>query len=166
MDCVFLLIAPDGFSIVIEFEEFVLEHEPQCLYDYLAMFEPSLNQLQAENGTARHSHGSHRKNKKSVVIDVISAKTNDHFRSTLQKLINNVEMKIISQPSNITYSIFAPIPNQNYEKLPRKICGDWSLKLKLLRYRTNGNVIGLHFSSDYSHHFSGFNARVSLEKGL
>ncbi|KAF5270044.1 hypothetical protein FQR65_LT05843 [Abscondita terminalis] len=45
----------------------------------------------------------------------------------------------------------------------RRLCGDWSLKLKLLRYVSKGSKLKLRFSSDYSHHFGGFKARVSME---
>ncbi|KAF2903769.1 hypothetical protein ILUMI_02404 [Ignelater luminosus] len=45
----------------------------------------------------------------------------------------------------------------------RRLCGDWSSKLKLLRYVSKGSKLRLRFSSDYSHHFGGFKARVSME---
>lgn len=48
---------------------------------------------------------------------------------------------------------------------PRKICGDWSSTLKLLRYVTKSPNLGLHFVSDYSHHYSGYKARISMENG-
>lgn len=49
--------------------------------------------------------------------------------------------------------------------MPRKICGDWSSKLKLLRYESKGSLLGLQFTSDYSHHFGGFKAKISIKKG-
>lgn len=49
------------------------------------------------------------------------------------------------------------------EILPRRICGDWSSKLKLLRYVSKGSYLGLHFVSDYSHHFSGYKAKAYME---
>lgn len=48
---------------------------------------------------------------------------------------------------------------------PRRICGDWNSKVKLLRYRSSGPILGLHFSSDYSHHFSGYKAKVVIKNG-
>lgn len=48
---------------------------------------------------------------------------------------------------------------------PRRICGDWNSKVKLLRYRSNGPILGLHFSSDYSHHFGGYKAKVVIKNG-
>ncbi|KAG8296092.1 hypothetical protein J6590_065079, partial [Homalodisca vitripennis] len=46
---------------------------------------------------------------------------------------------------------------------PRRICGDWSDKLKLLRYVTSSPRLVLRFVSDYSHHFGGFKSRVAME---
>lgn len=45
----------------------------------------------------------------------------------------------------------------------RRRCGDWSSKLKLLRHVSHGSKISLRFNSDYSHHYGGFKARVSME---
>lgn len=50
-------------------------------------------------------------------------------------------------------------------KLSRKMCGDWGAKLKLLRYVTQGTVMGIHFVSDYSHHYSGYKAKITMESG-
>jgi hypothetical protein len=47
----------------------------------------------------------------------------------------------------------------------RKLCGDWSSKLKLLRYVSRGPRVRLRFVSDYSHHYGGFKAKVSMENG-
>ncbi|KAK9876709.1 hypothetical protein WA026_014948 [Henosepilachna vigintioctopunctata] len=47
--------------------------------------------------------------------------------------------------------------------LARRLCGDWSAKLKLLRYVSITSKLILKFSSDYSHHFGGYKARVSME---
>lgn len=44
-----------------------------------------------------------------------------------------------------------------------RFCGDWSSKLKLLRYVSKASRLRLRFSSDYSHHFGGYKARVSME---
>ncbi|XP_071451365.1 uncharacterized protein [Hetaerina americana] len=43
----------------------------------------------------------------------------------------------------------------------RRLCGDWSSRLKLLRHVTSGSSLTLRFVSDYSHRFGGFRARVS-----
>lgn len=47
----------------------------------------------------------------------------------------------------------------------RRLCGDWSDKLKLLRYVSKTAQVRLTFVSDYSHHYSGFKARISMEHG-
>lgn len=44
-------------------------------------------------------------------------------------------------------------------------CGDWSGRLKLLRYESRGNRVVLTFSSDYAHGYSGFRARVTALPG-
>lgn len=49
----------------------------------------------------------------------------------------------------------------------KKICGDWTKKLKLLRYTTasKSTQVILKFESDFSHHFPGFKVKVTVEKG-
>lgn len=37
--------------------------------------------------------------------------------------------------------------------------------MKLLRHVTNEPILGLHFVSDYSHHYGGYRAKVSMENG-
>ena len=44
-------------------------------------------------------------------------------------------------------------------------CGDWSGRLKLLRFESRRNRVVLTFSSDYAHGYSGFRARVSARPG-
>ncbi|XP_066978110.1 uncharacterized protein [Macrobrachium rosenbergii] len=44
-------------------------------------------------------------------------------------------------------------------------CGDWTSKLKLLRYVSQTNRLILTFTSDYAHNFPGFRARVSARTG-
>ncbi|GLV32032.1 lectin-24A [Carabus blaptoides fortunei] len=51
------------------------------------------------------------------------------------------------------------------ENVSRRLCGDWSAKLKLLRYVSIGSRLRLRFVSDYSHHYGGFKARMSMENG-
>lgn len=161
IDCTTFIVAPNGYRILIEFEELVLEHEPQCTYDYLEMFESSTKQ--SLNKTRRN-----RSPLTSVGLPSVHHQQQlqqIEFQKLLEDYMNlPKESQTIFQPSNATYNVFKPPPSTT-NRMPRKICGDWSSKLKLLRYRTDGNVIGFRFSSDYSHHFSGFKAKVSLEKG-
>ncbi|XP_037294854.1 uncharacterized protein LOC115449546 [Manduca sexta] len=44
----------------------------------------------------------------------------------------------------------------------RRLCGDWSGKLKLLRYQSRGNAIRLRFRADHSRHFAGYRAKVTV----
>lgn len=49
--------------------------------------------------------------------------------------------------------------------VPRRMCGDWSPKLKLLRYVTKKPALLFHFASDYSHQSGGYKAKVYIENG-
>ncbi|XP_054730843.1 uncharacterized protein LOC129239402 [Anastrepha obliqua] len=53
--------------------------------------------------------------------------------------------------------------NVDTNALPKRLCGDWSSKLKLLRHVSTGSYLGLHFVSDYSHHFGGYKAKTYME---
>ncbi|KAL1462282.1 hypothetical protein WDU94_014131 [Cyamophila willieti] len=94
--CNTLISALPGYRVVLHFEEFVLEPEPHCSYDYLIISE--------DNITRRDN--------------------------------------------------------------TRRLCGDWSDKLKLLRYVSKTAQVRLAFISDYSHHYSGFKAKISMEHVL
>ena len=62
--------------------------------------------------------------------------------------------------------IFEGVPGSNSSGVAsRKLCGDWSSKLKLLRYVSRGPRLLLRFVSDYSHHYGGLKAKVSMENG-
>lgn len=174
MNCVTFIVAPNGYRILIEFEELVLEHEPQCTYDYLEMFEPKVNK-NSSTKSARHNRGTKKKSQENLLYEVINGFPSIHQQQQLQQLEfqqllrdyldQRLEPKAIFQPSNATYNTLRPPPSTISDRMPRKVCGDWSSKLKLLRYRTKGNLLGIRFSSDYSHHFGGFKAKISLEKG-
>ncbi|XP_059470868.1 uncharacterized protein LOC132193927 isoform X2 [Neocloeon triangulifer] len=90
--CLTRVFAPQGYHVVIDFEELVLEKEPMCTYDFLEISEPEEEEVAA-----------------------------------------------------------------------RRLCHDWSGKLKLLRHTSRGSQLQLLFSSDYSHRFAGFKARVFME---
>jgi hypothetical protein len=173
-NCVTFIVVPNGYRILIEFEELVLEHEPQCMYDYVEMFEPTSNKNSSRY--ARHNRGIKKKNIQNSLYEVINGFPSIHqqqqleqleFQQLLRDYLNQwSEPRSIFQPSNATYNTFRPPPSATVsDRMPRKMCGDWSSKLKLLRYRTKSNLLGIRFSSDYSHHFSGFKAKISLEKG-
>lgn len=173
VNCVTFIVAPSGYRILIEFEELVLEQEPQCTYDYLEMFEPMTNKNSSR--FARHNRGTNKRSQQNTFYEVINGFPSIHqqqqlreleFQQLLKDYLNQrLEPKAIFQPSNTTYNTLRPPPSTISDRMPRKMCGDWSSKLKLLRYRTKSNLLGIRFSSDYSHHFSGFKAKISLEKG-
>lgn len=173
-NCVTFIVAPNGYRILIEFEELVLEHEPQCTYDYLEIFEPAANKSSTTK-FARHNRGTKKKSQEKALYEVINGFPSVQQQQQLQQLefqqllgdylTQRLEPKAIFQPSNTTYNTLRPPPSTITDRMPRKMCGDWSSKLKLLRHRTKSNLLGIRFSSDYSHHFSGFKAKISLEKG-
>lgn len=159
MNCFSFIIAPSGYRILIEFEEFVLEQEPQCAYDHVELFELKFSQ----NG-----NGTSRQGKINGLSSGVQQQQFNEFLQLLQEYTEqqNLQARNIFQPSNSTYNVFIPPPSTLDDRMPRKMCGDWSSKLKLLRHRSENNVVGLRFSSDYSHHFGGFKAKISLEKGM
>lgn len=159
LNCMTFVFAPLGFRIMIEFEELFLEHEPQCSYDFIELFELSFKP--PYNKSTRHNRVAAKKNKMQENPSEFSTV---YEQVDMEKSMNLQHPKFILQPSNITYNVFTPPPGKSH-RMPRRVCGDWSSKLKLLRHKTTGNNLGLHFSSDYSHHFGGFKAKISLEKG-
>lgn len=44
----------------------------------------------------------------------------------------------------------------------RRLCGDWSGKLKLLRYQSRGHAMRLRFRSDHARHYAGYRAKLTL----
>lgn len=163
VNCFSFIIAPPGYRILIEFEELILEQEPQCAYDFVEVFEPSIEQnVNVTTRRARHALQER--------INGFSSDAQQQHLNEIQQLLHEYEHKKLQarnifQPSNATYNTFIPPPSTLDDRMPRKICGDWSSKLKLLRYKSNSNSLGIRFTSDYSHHFSGFKAKIALEKG-
>lgn len=75
-----------------------------------------------------------------------------------------IENPLIVNNQNATVATTANLTGNNGNN-GRKLCGDWSSKLKLLRYVSKGSKLKLKFSSDYSHHYGGYKARISMENG-
>lgn len=161
VNCFTFIAAPNGYRILIEYEELVVEHEPQCAYDFVEMFEPNI----VTNGTnvrlPRHTTDEKINDFPSVQQQQLLEF--QHFMRDYEH--QQIQYRNIFQPSNSTYNTLVPPPSTLNDRMPRKACGDWSSKLKLLRHSTKNNLFGIRFSSDYSHHFSGFKAKISLEKG-
>ncbi|KAK5642078.1 hypothetical protein RI129_008245 [Pyrocoelia pectoralis] len=85
------------------------------------------------------------------------------------RLILDFEELVLESEPSCSYDYleilenFANSSTLNSSESGRRLCGDWSSKLKLLRYVSKGSKLKVKFSSDYSHHFGGFKARVSME---
>lgn len=77
----------------------------------------------------------------------------------------NKSPNLILQPNDPSYDLTKPPPDLGSGRVPRKVCGDWSSKLKLLRHVTHGPLLALRFVSDYSNHFGGYKAKVAMENG-
>lgn len=77
----------------------------------------------------------------------------------------NKSPNLILQPNDPSYDLTKPPPDLSSGRGPRKVCGDWSSKLKLLRHVTHGPLLALRFVSDYSNHFGGYKAKVAMENG-
>lgn len=93
-----------------------------------------------------------------------------HNESHFLKNVDIFENFLSIYKSHHSYLIQTPEMGINFDKslnvnAPRRICGDWNSKVKLLRYRSSGPILGLHFSSDYSHHFGGYKAKVVIKNG-
>lgn len=93
-----------------------------------------------------------------------------HNESNASKNVDIFENFLNIYKSHHSYLIQTPEMGANFDKslngnAPRRICGDWNSKVKLLRYRSSGPILGLHFSSDYSHHFGGYKAKVVIKNG-
>lgn len=180
VNCLTFIAAPIGYRILIDFEELVLEYEPRCSYDYLEIFEPI--QQESSSREVRHSLNrisNYRKQLHSQIYDLMVNNQQQQqqlqereFQRLQQEYLAihqhpdaDYQFTNILQPSNQTYNSKIPPPKSHNDGMPRKICGDWSSKLKLLRYETRGNLLGIRFTSDYSHHFGGFKTKISMEKG-
>ncbi|XP_015833125.1 uncharacterized protein LOC103312261 isoform X4 [Tribolium castaneum] len=84
------------------------------------------------------------------------------------RLVLDFEELVLENEPSCSYDYLEILENNNVTSAinstsARRLCGDWSSKLKLLRYVSNGSKLKLRFSSDYSHHFGGYKARVSME---
>uniref|UniRef100_A0A1B0ETW2 Putative c-type lectin n=1 Tax=Lutzomyia longipalpis TaxID=7200 RepID=A0A1B0ETW2_LUTLO len=143
VNCYTLIIAPSTHRIIIDFEELVLEDEPNCSYDKLEILEPNIDLLPPQTDGVINSAFFHK------VITSFAKRSDVKFQQSDKSKI-------------YSHKILFNKPNDE-ASIPHKLCGDWSSKLKLLRYVTKGSSLALHFSSDYSHHFNGYKAKVYTE---
>ncbi|XP_055384716.1 uncharacterized protein LOC129614250 isoform X2 [Condylostylus longicornis] len=164
-NCYTTIIAPASYKIIVEFEELVIENEPSCQYDYLEIIEPSHNYLNMQNISKPNTTQRPSYDDFNLKIDFEITKNVNHQNilnifSDLYESPSNYLIKTPEYPKG--YTIF-PTKSSNYEYFTKRICGDWSPKLKLLRYISNNSILGLHFVSDYSHHFGGFKAKIFMQ---
>ncbi|KAG7295880.1 hypothetical protein JYU34_020964 [Plutella xylostella] len=129
--------APPGHTLLLHFEELLTEYEPHCSYDYLEIEEIGSVNATDEGWPAELRH-------------------RDHY---------SVENEVWEDPEYLlpeSDSISAGWA-RNITDLPsRRLCGDWSGKLKLLRYQSTTNGVRLRFRADHSRHFAGYRARVTM----
>ncbi|XP_058822414.1 uncharacterized protein LOC131683943 isoform X3 [Topomyia yanbarensis] len=175
VNCLTIITAPPGYRIVLDFEELVLESEPLCAYDYLQILEPPANYssaytkpsrslasvplFQARNPRHSTSRFYVRRRKSNPPPPPSKIDIGDRLMATFASKAPN----LILQPDDPSYNLRIPPPDLNVGRVPRKVCGDWSSKLKLLRHVSKGALLGLRFISDYSNHFGGYKAKVAME---
>lgn len=147
----------------------------RCSYDFLEIIDshPSEYSRNREfNGTQNDLRSTESPNRtlENALIDATRNRNNGSDEGTKFDVFENFlniykshRSHIIQTPDN-TLS-FERQANSANVAVPRRICGDWNSKVKLLRYRSNGPILGLHFSSDYSHHFGGYKAKVVIKDG-
>ncbi|KAL9879695.1 uncharacterized protein ACN2A1_011533 isoform 3-T22 [Glossina fuscipes fuscipes] len=253
-NCFTTITAPQGYRIVIEFEELVIENEPGCTYDYLEITEPKFSDsLRYTKSSSRQRITSPKllnvidpkhsnTNSKNNINYVYKYKNNNNVSDNLKILrkrnsydssvpahqLNSaasIPSSSLTSSAAVFHSEYVPLntdynnydmaqnnykkllqvysslygpqsnfivktpdyphgnpyyhraatahtvnddnnKNKNYENnniLPKRLCGDWSTKLKLLRYVSLSSYLGLHFVSDYSHHFGGYKAKTYME---
>lgn len=91
-------------------------------------------------------------------LEILELQSNSTVNSPSNQSSSTKQEKISRTGSQVNY---------NFSKPGKKICGDWTKKLKLLRYTTasKSTQVVLKFESDFSHHFPGFKVKVTMEKG-
>ncbi|KAJ1529431.1 hypothetical protein ONE63_006210 [Megalurothrips usitatus] len=133
------IVAPPGHRLVLDFEEFVLEKEPYCSYDYLTIREDIFEEAH-KNVTNTSLHAG------------LGPPGHPNLTAATPTAAGHPELSHLGMEGHVLVG-----------RGHHRYCGDWSEKLKLLRYTSRGPRLRLRFHSDYSHHFGGFKARVSAE---
>lgn len=138
----------------------------RCSYDYLEIIDSHPLEQQSYVGNMTDSVDSW----KHMQTPIISS---DQFGSNPNRTYKDADIfeNFLSiYKAHHSYLIQTPIMGITSQKAtnvyaPRRICGDWNSKVKLLRYQSSGPILGLHFSSDYSHHFGGYKAKIVIKNG-
>ncbi|XP_053678642.1 uncharacterized protein LOC128729018 [Anopheles nili] len=186
VDCYTLILAPPGYRVVLDFEEMVLENEPLCSYDYLQLVEPDttspyvpsksakdfsntvLFRFRNSRHSGRYSTQHRRKSVQNPSMENSGGATDSFAEGDASGVYHERDISfnvpsIVLQPTDSRYTSSLPLPELSLGNVPRKICGDWSSKLKLLRYVTTGPTLGMRFVSDYSNNYGGYKAKISME---
>lgn len=188
INCFTIVIAPPGFNIVLEFEEFYLEDEQEylnnnvtlskhifsisflwvysCSYDFLEIIDTKVEEPNYEFSIK----DLYRKNWKQKPANFNGNKYEEELRNESVSNVFENFLNIYKPHASVVMKL--PKPNEyvdefleDKQQIPYRVCGDWSSKLKLLYYVTTDALLGLHFVSDYSHHFSGYKAKVTIKNG-
>ncbi|CAG4946472.1 unnamed protein product [Parnassius apollo] len=139
VDCVSEVRAPPAHTLRLHFEELLTEHEPHCSYDFLDIYESGF-----DNSTERAGE-------EWLVTD------HQHFYSHENEVWE--EMGTLLPESD---SISAGWTRYSASMHARRLCGDWSGKLKLLRYQSRSNTLRLRFRTDHSSHYAGYRAKITV----
>lgn len=160
----------------------VTQYNFRCGYDFVELFEPQPNNSiymkspLAKNvygrlfGNIRHSRSSYIQNEFFLSRSFLKFDDDTEVTKSNGSAMETTPFFVGASgsgggSSSAAHSKVEPAQYIFKGKLSRKMCGDWNAKLKLLRYTTQGTVLGIHFVSDYSHHFSGYKARITMESG-
>ncbi|KAK3922172.1 LOW QUALITY PROTEIN: Adhesive plaque matrix protein 2 [Frankliniella fusca] len=161
------ITAPPGYRLVLDFEEFVMEKEPYCSYDHLTIREDDFEDVSNSADLSLHPGlgpppTAHQQGRPTQAAHPNLATVGPaglgqpnhlaHPNQTGPAIAHHQETAHLGLEGHV-------IMGQGHHRY----CGDWSEKLKLLRYASRGPRLRLRFVSDYSHHFGGFKARVSAE---
>lgn len=144
----------------------------RCTYDYLEISETDQSQMDLQKlslgpSSATDSSWYHKvihkvfnSSSPTTVFNpaLITAQMLDSDASVVQNNVNSGRLG-----SNRVHSTESF--NRMATTVPRRICGDWSPKMKLLRYVTKMPALLFHFASDYSHQDGGYKAKVYIENG-
>lgn len=148
-------------------------HIYRCTYDFLEIIDSHATDYNREfNGTAQSYNNENTSTRHhQTKVDSDGGNENDTFTPKNIDIFENFlsiyrthRMYLIQTPDTIS-TYYERQQNDAVANTPRRICGDWNSKVKLLRYRSSGPIMGLHFLSDYSHHFGGYKAKVVIKNG-
>lgn len=159
----------------------------RCTYDYLEISESDQSQVDIQKlSLGQLSSSSTQQQATEAGVSSFSSSVAWYNRVVHKVFNRNSSSSTVFNPALITAQLLnsdAMVPSQPQQPLagssdrswesfnriaaavPRRMCGDWSPKLKLLRYVTKMPALLFHFASDYSHQGGGYKAKVYIENG-